>query len=112
MAFESAKRFLRENHLAPLLTNDQPALQTLNKWTTVGTALQVLSSANVLSCPVLDEDGEYYGCLSVNDLLRSLNATLETKDPEWTEKLEQLTKEELVALGNDFCAQVRGRGYG
>jgi hypothetical protein len=29
-----------------------------------------------------------------------------------TEKLEQLTKEELVALGNDFCAQVRGRGYG
>jgi hypothetical protein len=26
----------------------------------------------VLSAPVLDEDGEYYGCLSVNDLLKSL----------------------------------------
>jgi hypothetical protein len=26
----------------------------------------------VLSAPVLDEDGEYSGCLSVNDLLKSL----------------------------------------
>jgi hypothetical protein len=128
---------------APLLSSDQRALQTLNRWSTVGTALQVraclparspgtrmegrlqrectpsscalplltsqpgsfarplvaappcvsctlphcwralrllraarphlrpttasqvLGSAGVLSCPVLDEDGEYYGCLSV-----------------------------------------------
>jgi hypothetical protein len=41
MAFAGAQDFLRQNHLAPLLTNDVPALQTLNKWTQVGTALQV-----------------------------------------------------------------------
>lgn len=40
-AMQGAQDFLRANHLAPLLTNDQPALQTLNKWTTAGTALQV-----------------------------------------------------------------------
>lgn len=106
MAFQSAKEFLRSNHLAPLLTNDQPALQTLNKWTTVGTALQVMANARVLSCPVLDEDGEYFGCLSVNDVLKSLNAHLEAKDPEWTEKLEQMGAPDLVALGKEFCAQT------
>lgn len=41
MAFAGAQQFLRENHLAPLLTNAQPAVQTLNKWSTVATALQV-----------------------------------------------------------------------
>jgi hypothetical protein len=44
---------------------------------------KVMDSAKVLSCPVLDEDGEYFGCLSVNDVLKSLNATLQAKDPEW-----------------------------
>lgn len=34
--------------------------------------LQSLSNRNVLSEPVLDEDGEYFGCLSVNDLLKDL----------------------------------------
>jgi predicted transcriptional regulator len=33
---------------------------------------QTLGSRNILSAPVLDEDGEYFGCLSVNDLLKSL----------------------------------------
>jgi len=42
-----------------------------------------MATARVLSCPVLDEDGEYFGCLSVNDVLKSLNATLQAKDPEW-----------------------------
>ncbi|KIZ04067.1 hypothetical protein MNEG_3892 [Monoraphidium neglectum] len=83
MAFQGAQDFLRDNHLAPLLSSDQRALQTLNRWSTVGTALQVLGSAGVLSCPVLDEDGEYYGCLSVNDILKSLNAQLGGRDPEW-----------------------------
>lgn len=81
--FAGVHEFLRANHLAPLLSADAKALQVLNKWTTAGTALQVLATANVLSCPVLDEDGEYFGCLSVNDLLRSLNAHLQAKDPEW-----------------------------
>lgn len=106
MAFDGAKQFLRENHLAPLLSDAQGALQTLNKWTTVGTALQVMATARVLSCPVLDEDGEYYGCLSVNDVLKSLNATLAAKDPEWTEKLDAMTVDDLLALGKDFSAQT------
>jgi CBS-domain-containing membrane protein len=36
-------------------------------------AVQLLATANVLSAPVLDEDQEYYGCLSVNDLLKDLD---------------------------------------
>lgn len=107
MAFAGAQEFMRTNHLAPLLTKfEQPALQTLNKWTTVGTALQAMATARVLSCPVLDEDGEYFGCLSVNDVLKSLNATLQAKDPEWTEKLDAMTPADLLALGRAFCAQT------
>jgi CBS-domain-containing membrane protein len=33
---------------------------------------QTLGAANILSAPVLDEDGEYFGCISVNDLLKAL----------------------------------------
>jgi hypothetical protein len=117
-----------------------------------------MDTAKVLSCPVLDEDGEYFGCLSVNDVLKSLNATLQAKDPEWcaglcvlgggrgiegleargrprpccrpappaarpldgaplhpplvppppprTEKMGAMTKDDLLALGKDFCAQT------
>lgn len=106
LSFAGVHEFLRANHLAPLLSSDAKALQVLNKWTTAGTALQVLATANVLSCPVLDEDGEYFGCLSVNDLLRSLNAHLQAKDPEWTEKLDKMTADDLKALGAEFCAQT------
>jgi hypothetical protein len=38
----------------------------------MGCCAQVLGTTNVLSAPVLDEDGEYFGCLSVNDLLKTL----------------------------------------
>ena len=34
--------------------------------------VQTLGSSNILSAPVLDEDQEYYGCVSVNDLLKDI----------------------------------------
>jgi CBS domain-containing protein len=101
-AFAGVKDFLRQAHLAPLLAADAKALQTLNKWSTAGTALTVLEGANVHSCPVLDEDAEYFGCLSCNDLLRSLAATLRAKDAAWAENLGAV---DLAALGAEFCAQ-------
>eukprot|EP00775_Hariotina_reticulata_P012845 gene12845-12972_t len=66
MAFEEAQNFLKQQHLAPLLSTVNQSLVTLNKWSTS------LGQNNILSAPVLDEDGEYFGCLSVNDLLKSL----------------------------------------
>lgn len=105
MAFEGAKSFLRDSKLAPLLSSDAQALQTLNSNATVGTALQVLAKAGVLSCPVLDEAGDYEACLSVSDLLKALEARLAAKDPNWVEKLDGMTADDLLAFGKEFCAQ-------
>lgn len=44
MAFEQAKEFLKGQHLAPLLSAVSQNLVTLNKWSTVGQALQVRCS--------------------------------------------------------------------
>jgi hypothetical protein len=41
VSFEAAKEFLKAQHLAPLLSEVQQQLITLNKWSTVGQALQV-----------------------------------------------------------------------
>lgn len=46
--------------------------------------LQTLGTTNVLSAPVLDEDGEYAGCISVNDLLGNLNKR------EWGRRQQRL----------------------
>lgn len=104
--FTAAKEFLANQHLAPLLSEVQQQLVSLNKWSTVGQALQTLGSANVLSAPVLDEDGEYFGCLSVNDLLKSLYKILAAKDPEWFEKIEALTPADLIAVATEFSKQT------
>jgi CBS domain-containing protein len=104
--FAAAKEFLANQHLAPLLSAVQQQLVSLNKWSTVGQALQTLGSANVLSAPVLDEDGEYFGCLSVNDLLKSLYKILATKDPEWYEKIDSLTSGDLIAVATEFTKQT------
>jgi len=106
-AFAGAKDFLAQQHLAPLLSQVQQNLVSLNKWDTVGKALQVLGTTNVLSAPVLDEDGEYFGCLSVNDLLKTLYTQLAARDPEWFEKIDSLTPADLVAVAEEFTkAQV------
>jgi hypothetical protein len=39
--FSAAKDFLAQQHLAPLLSQVQQNLVSLNKWDTVGKALQV-----------------------------------------------------------------------
>lgn len=41
MTFTGVNAFLKEQHLAPLLASVQQHLVTLNKWDTVGKALQV-----------------------------------------------------------------------
>lgn len=101
-AFAPALEFLKAQHLAPLLAPLQQNLLTLNKWSTVGDALKALGTSNVLSAPVLDEDGEYYGCLSVNDLLKALYKVLAAKDPEWFEKIDALTPADMVAVASEF----------
>lgn len=42
-AFAAAKDFLAQQHLAPLLSQVQQNLVSLNKWDTVGKSLQVRS---------------------------------------------------------------------
>jgi CBS domain-containing protein len=106
VSFEAAKEFLKAQHLAPLLSEVQQQLITLNKWSTVGQALQTLGSRNILSAPVLDEDGEYFGCLSVNDLLKSLYKVLAAKDPEWFEKIESITPADIIAVATEFTKQT------
>lgn len=45
--FAGVKEFLKEQHLAPLLSQVTQSLLTLNKWDTVGKALQVWGLAAV-----------------------------------------------------------------
>lgn len=42
-----------------------------NKLKCFSLALQLLEKLHVLSVPVVDEDGEYAGCISVGDMLRA-----------------------------------------
>ncbi|KAF6259138.1 hypothetical protein COO60DRAFT_1514679 [Scenedesmus sp. NREL 46B-D3] len=106
VSFDAAKEFLKAQHLAPLLSEVQQQLITLNKWSTVGQALQTLGSRNILSAPVLDEDGEYFGCLSVNDLLKSLYKVLAAKDPEWFEKIDSISPSDIIAVATEFTKQT------
>ena len=63
-AHEAAAAGQARHHSTPAVTDSDS--------TAAAPSAQVLGTTNVLSAPVLDEDGEYYGCLSVNDLLKSL----------------------------------------
>lgn len=44
-AFTATQEFLRQQHLQPLLSTVNQSLVTLNKWSTVGQALQVLPTS-------------------------------------------------------------------
>ncbi|KAF8072382.1 CBSCBS2 [Scenedesmus sp. PABB004] len=104
--FAAALEFLKQQHLGPLLSAVNQNLVKLNKWDTVGKALQVLGTTNVLSAPVLDEDGEYFGCLSVNDLLKSLYKVLAADDAEWFEKIDAITPARMVEVATTFSKQT------
>jgi hypothetical protein len=55
VSFDAAKEFLKAQHLAPLLSEVQQQLITLNKWSTVGQALQV---RDLLCVPASAAPGE------------------------------------------------------
>jgi hypothetical protein len=57
VSFDAAKEFLKAQHLAPLLSEVQQQLITLNKWSTVGQALQVRDLCCVRAPVALEELG-------------------------------------------------------
>jgi len=71
--FDEIKAFLQTQTLSGFLESHKHPLQVVSKSASVGAALQILQDAQVLSLPVLDEDGEYAGGISVNDILAGLH---------------------------------------
>lgn len=105
MAFAPARSWLAEQHLAPLLSSNMHHLVSVAKWEPVLHASKKLEQANILSVPVLDEDNEYFGCVSANDLLKSLVHGLDQVDKEWLEKVSTMTPEQLAKIGEEFNHQ-------
>jgi len=76
MLFDQIRQFLKSETLSHFISTHQRALAVIEKTASVGSAFQLLQTFKVLSLPVVDEDGEYAGAISVNDILRGLHRTL------------------------------------
>lgn len=102
-SFEGTKSFLASRPLATL-TAASKAPWSVAKWHTVSSAVELLHKACILSAPVLDEDGEYYGCFSTADALRNFMAAVQAKFPDYAESPPPA--DALKELGREFGAQT------
>lgn len=105
-SFEEARQFLGQAHVGQTLLGKSGPLVTINKWTKVAEATKLLAENSVLSLPVLDEETQYYGCLSVNDILRHVFTGIQVEDAEWTEHMSKFTPDKLAAIGAAFDTQT------
>lgn len=103
---DPAVKLLSEKTLKAF-TEERPAkLWSLHKTSTIADALQVLGEHRILSVPVVDDKGEYAGCLSVGDVLSGLTSGLTaTLGHTWVEKIDELTLEEFNGAVQDFLKE-------
>lgn len=85
-------------------TDERPAkLWSLYKTSTIAEALQVLGDNKILSVPVVDDKGEYAGCLSVGDVLSGLMSGLSaTLGHTWVERIDTLNLDEFNEAVKEF----------
>jgi len=106
--FDGVKSFLESETLTHFIATHQHPLATVEKTASVGAAMTLLQRNKVLSCPVLDEDGEYAGAISVNDVLKGLHRTLVANlGDNYIDEVEggRVTAEELNNVGFFFIGK-------
>mmetsp|Transcript_12252 Transcript_12252/g.29870 ORF Transcript_12252/g.29870 Transcript_12252/m.29870 type:complete len:380 (-) Transcript_12252:561-1700(-) len=105
--FDSIREFLGKETLSHFVSEHHHDLAVLRKGKhTVGDAMQLLAKDKILSAPILDEDGEYLGAVSVPDILRGLVRNLEANLGEgYLDDLKSVSAEELDSLGNFFASK-------
>ncbi|GAX74436.1 hypothetical protein CEUSTIGMA_g1885.t1 [Chlamydomonas eustigma] len=76
MLFDQIREFLNSQDLTNFIQSNPHPLAVVEKNASVGSAFQLLQTFKVLSLPVVDEDGQYAGAISVNDILKGLHRSL------------------------------------
>mmetsp|Transcript_11200 Transcript_11200/g.20275 ORF Transcript_11200/g.20275 Transcript_11200/m.20275 type:complete len:403 (-) Transcript_11200:1907-3115(-) len=98
--FEPMRSFLAQESLGHFTEGHHRDVHALTKTANVDTALKVLSDSKILSAPILDEDSEYFGCVSTGDILKGLTQALESiLGNKWFEKVGSVTKDDLESVG-------------
>mmetsp|Transcript_4244 Transcript_4244/g.7022 ORF Transcript_4244/g.7022 Transcript_4244/m.7022 type:complete len:393 (-) Transcript_4244:651-1829(-) len=102
---QSIRAFLSEQTLDHFITAHRNPLVLLRKGvSTIADAMKLLGTENgILSAPLIDEEGEYLGAVSVPDILRGLVRSLDANLGEgYLDDLTTLSVEELTGLGSFF----------
>ncbi|KAG2498893.1 hypothetical protein HYH03_003084 [Edaphochlamys debaryana] len=104
--FEPVRSWLSNESLQNFVNSHHKEIVALQKDAPLATALQVLAERQVLSVPVLDEEGEYLGAFSVGDALRTLMTELDSQlGKGWFERLSSIKAAELEAVGTSVTSK-------
>lgn len=105
--FAAIREFLAKETLSHFVSEHHHQLGVLRKGTsTIADACKLLASSQILSAPVLDEEGEYLGAVSVPDILRGLVKNLEANLGEgYLDNLSEVSAEELNTIGAFYASK-------
>lgn len=106
-AFAPIRSFLEGETLNHFISEHHQPLGVLRKGSsTIADAMKLLSDQQILSAPVLDEEGEYLGAVSVPDILRGLVRNLEANLGEgYLDNLAEVSAEELNTIGAFYASK-------
>uniref|UniRef100_A0A0G4GI98 CBS domain-containing protein n=1 Tax=Chromera velia CCMP2878 TaxID=1169474 RepID=A0A0G4GI98_9ALVE len=103
--FQPIREFLDSQEVSSLLAENKRCLVSLPETATVAEGLQTLAKEGILSVPILDQDGEYEGALSVGDCLKNFTTMLEGNHPRWIDFADDIREESIRACAKLFLAK-------
>eukprot|EP00798_Chlamydomonas_sp_ICE-L_P022054 gene22054-29119_t len=107
--FSNAAEFFSQETLANFTQTSHHGLTVLHKDATLADALKALSTNKILSIPVLDDENEYIGCISIGDVLRGLERSMEANLGEnYTDRIAGVSVSEMDAIGKFFSEKNIG----
>eukprot|EP00798_Chlamydomonas_sp_ICE-L_P024795 gene24795-10439_t len=107
--FAAAADFFKTETLSQFVQTHHHGLNVLHKDATLADAMKVLSANKILSLPVVDDDEEYVGCISIGDLLRGLERSMEANLGEnYTDSLATVSASEMDSIGKFFSEKNVG----
>lgn len=105
--FAATRALLDTKNLGHFIDEKHVELASVSKSATVADALTVLDKLHVLSLPVVDDAGEYAGCISVGDLLRGLMNEMDTNLGEhWVDNISEISAAKLQEIGAHFTSRT------
>jgi len=108
LLFDEIKDFLTKAKLNSFISENPHVLAVVARNATIGYAFQVLQGKKVLSLPVVDEEGEYVGVLSMKDIASGLHRTVSANlGANYIEELElgSVSVEEITNIGFFFMGK-------